>query len=136
MFEVLIGGILLLFALHCIGDYPLQGDFIAVNKGKNRYVLCVHCAIYTLCILVGFLVIALIEGYKIEFGPVISAVVILFLTHMLIDKWKCECRTAIYSDTTLSDGQREAKDCIYFYWDQILHMIINFILLIILILRN
>ena len=33
---------------HLIGDYVLQGDFIAQSKGKNIYHLIVHCFLYAI----------------------------------------------------------------------------------------
>ena len=38
--------ILLLVICHMLGDYFLQGDFIANTKGKNWYHLIVHCVLY------------------------------------------------------------------------------------------
>ncbi len=37
----------ILFA-HYIGDYPLQGDFLATTKGKYIYSLFAHSFIYVL----------------------------------------------------------------------------------------
>ncbi len=37
----------LLFA-HSLGDYFLQTDYLAMNKGKDKYVLCIHAILYTL----------------------------------------------------------------------------------------
>lgn len=31
---------------HLIGDFVLQNDFIASDKGKNDYILIVHCLLY------------------------------------------------------------------------------------------
>lgn len=39
--------LILLVFCHLVGDYVLQNDFIAKNKGSNWYHLFVHC---TLCV--------------------------------------------------------------------------------------
>lgn len=40
--------LILLVFCHLVGDYVLQNDFIAKNKGSNWYHLFVHCALYCL----------------------------------------------------------------------------------------
>jgi hypothetical protein len=42
-------GFWLLFA-HFLADYPLQGEFLAMNKGKSRQVLFAHAMIWTGCL--------------------------------------------------------------------------------------
>lgn len=39
---------------HLIGDYVLQSDYLAMNKGKDWYVLFVHCALYYVPFLLKF----------------------------------------------------------------------------------
>jgi hypothetical protein len=65
--------------LHCIADYPLQGDFLANFKGKNDFVLLVHSIIWSGVVSFGFLYI----GKQIE---VIFPV--LLVGHFFIDRWK------------------------------------------------
>ena len=36
----------ILFA-HSLGDYFLQSDYLAMNKGKDNYLLCIHAILYT-----------------------------------------------------------------------------------------
>lgn len=43
----------LLFA-HCLGDYFLQTDYLAMNKGKDNYILCIHSILYTLAVALVF----------------------------------------------------------------------------------
>lgn len=38
--------LVLMFA-HLLADYPLQGEFLAMNKGKNHIVLATHAGIWT-----------------------------------------------------------------------------------------
>lgn len=48
----------LLFA-HSLGDYFLQTDYLAMNKGKDNYILCIHAILYTFAV-------ALIFGNEIS----------------------------------------------------------------------
>ena len=36
----------ILFA-HSLGDYFLQSEYLAINKGKDNYLLCIHAILYT-----------------------------------------------------------------------------------------
>ena len=36
----------ILFA-HSLGDYFLQSEYLAMNKGKDKYLLCIHAILYT-----------------------------------------------------------------------------------------
>lgn len=43
---------------HMFGDYFLQTDYLAGNKGKDNYILLVHCilyglGVYSVCLLFG-----------------------------------------------------------------------------------
>ena len=40
-------GIVILFA-HMFGDYFLQTDYLAGNKGEDNYILLAHCILYSL----------------------------------------------------------------------------------------
>ena len=66
--------ILKAIALHLLGDYVLQMDYIANNKGKNMYHLFVHCYLYT-------------SVYYFLF-PDMKKLFIIFLTHFVIDLFK------------------------------------------------
>jgi hypothetical protein len=75
----MISKFILLAACHFIGDFPFQGDWLALNKGKSWELMFYHCAIYT--------------GTFILFahaGLLFASV--LFISHMLIDplkaRWK------------------------------------------------
>jgi hypothetical protein len=71
----------LLFA-HLLGDYPLQSDFLAINKGKNNIVLCVHAGIWTGTILV----VAHLLGFSVNTIDVIW----MFLVHAIADYCKAK----------------------------------------------
>ena len=64
----------MLLALHMLGDYVLQTDFLAKTKGESWWHLLAHCATYTLSF-------ALVYGvdWRIAF---------LLATHLLIDALK------------------------------------------------
>jgi len=59
---------------HLIGDYVLQGDYLAKSKGKNWYDLWVHCMLYIIPFVIVF-------GYSWR-------IIILFLSHFIIDALK------------------------------------------------
>lgn len=63
----------ILFA-HSLGDYFLQTDYLAMNKGKNNYILCIHAILYTFAI-------------SLIFGNEISQLWywLILLTHILVD---------------------------------------------------
>ena len=39
----------ILFA-HALGDYFLQSNYLAMNKGKDNYLLCIHAILYTFAV--------------------------------------------------------------------------------------
>ncbi|MGL5715204.1 MAG: DUF3307 domain-containing protein [Paraclostridium sp.] len=72
----------ILFA-HSLDDYFLQTDYLAMNKGKDKYILCIHAILYTL-------------GIAIIFGNKISQVWywIILLSHIVVDYLKSSGITA------------------------------------------
>ena len=73
--------LILIFA-HLLGDYPLQGEFLAKMKGKNFIILCSHAGIWTGMILVT----AHFIGYSVD----IFDVFILFTVHAVADYMKAK----------------------------------------------
>jgi Protein of unknown function (DUF3307) len=69
----------LIFA-HLLADYPLQGDFLAANKGKNPIVLVTHAGIWTGCIAVAGILMGLDIG--------VWDVLLLFAVHTTADYLK------------------------------------------------
>jgi hypothetical protein len=69
----------LIFA-HFIGDFPLQGEFLAVSKGRFWYLMLSHAIIWTACICVALQYLGILYLWKIPF---------LVIGHMAIDFWKC-----------------------------------------------
>jgi hypothetical protein len=102
--------ILWVLLAHYIADYPLQGDFLAQTKGKYWYSLLAHSIIYGLTIALCYKLIDVFTIWK---------AIVLIGSHMIIDYKKA---TAKNKDKALTT---------YLYIDQILHLIINIILLLI-----
>ena len=71
--------LVLVFA-HLLGDYPLQGDFLANFKGKNPIVLLTHAGIWT-----GTVLTAL---YLLGFDVTVVDVVWMFAVHAIADHLK------------------------------------------------
>ena len=70
---------LVLVWLHYLGDYPLQGAFLANSKANDDYSLFVHCMIWTGTVSAGLVYLGLFEYWK---------AVMLLVGHFLIDRWK------------------------------------------------
>ena len=70
-----------LILAHFIADFPLQGEFLATNKGKHFYWLFAHCMIWA-----GTCSLPLILFGQFTVGKYL----ILLLGHIVIDKWKCQ----------------------------------------------
>ena len=71
--------LLVLFWLHFVGDYPLQGEFLANFKGKYDYLLFCHAVIWTGTISAGLIYLGIFSYWKIA---------MLLIGHFLIDRWK------------------------------------------------
>ena len=65
-----------------LGDYFLQGDFIASTKGKNWYHLIVHCMLY----IVPFILIFGLDW----------RVYVLLVSHIIIDPLKARYNKITY----------------------------------------
>lgn len=89
----------LLFA-HFIGDFGLQKEWIALNKGKYPYLMFAHSMIWTGCICVALA--------WMEIGVRNWEILFLLLGHFVCDSWKC----------------RATKDfpTWHFYADQVFHV--------------
>lgn len=70
----LLRSLVAIILCHLVGDYLFQSDYLAANKGKDWYILFVHCALYSLPFLIIF-------GLTYRIG-------ILFATHIVIDVLK------------------------------------------------
>lgn len=71
---------ILAFLAHFLGDYPLQGDFLATWKSKSNYILFVHSFIWS----------ALVSLALVPFGAyAIWKFAFLLIGHFFVDLWKC-----------------------------------------------
>ena len=59
---------------HVVGDYLFQTDYMAREKGKDWYILFVHCACY--CV-----------PFVLVFG-IGARLAVIFLTHIVVDAMK------------------------------------------------
>ena len=62
---------------HCVGDYLFQSSYLALNKGKDKYLLFVHSVLYAF----GVILTAYIFTIEISVLQILA----LFITHMIID---------------------------------------------------
>ena len=76
--------LLVLFA-HYVGDYPLQGAFLAQMKGNYDYLLFCHALIWAGCVCVVLGQYGCYEHWKLVF---------LLVPHFLIDRWKARHKNA------------------------------------------
>lgn len=68
-------------AVHLIGDFPFQSDFLANFKGKSWEILVYHCLVYTA---------TFVLASQLPIGMTVNpwAFLVLFVTHMIIDACK------------------------------------------------
>ena len=86
---------------HYIGDVALQSEWIIKNKRKFWYAMLSHCIIWTACISIALEYVNKFDIWKVLF---------LIIGHWLSDSYKI----SIY---------KTKKDKIFFYIDQIWHLI-------------
>ena len=99
----------LLFA-HFLADLPLQGEFIAKNKGKEPLFMIGHCVIWAGCIALTLQMLGIeMSIWKWTF---------LFCGHYLADSFKCkvvEIEDIFNRPLKLTKRQ-------YVYLDQLIHL--------------
>lgn len=71
--------LLILIWLHLFGDYVLQTDFLATQKGKNDFILLVHSCLWAGIICAGLWLFGVLTWPKAGF---------LIAGHFFIDRWK------------------------------------------------
>ena len=126
--DVVLLSILITVSMHCIADFPLQGEYIAINKGKDHYILLVHCFIYTFMCDIGFWMCSNLYDYK-AFEFFFHTTSVIFVSHILIDKFKCEIQKRVDADIDLTSEEKARFSRIFLYMDQFTHLSINFTLL-------
>ena len=67
--------------LHLIGDYLVQTEYMAINKGKYNYIMAVHSILYTFV----FYFFLDFSGYNMSW----QLFWMLSIIHGIIDKIKC-----------------------------------------------
>lgn len=78
--------ILLLLALHFVGDFLCQSDWMAINKSKRWGVLALHCAIY-----------AALFFFMPNVGPRIFVFIgVTFATHFVTDAVTSRITSALW----------------------------------------
>jgi len=93
---------LVFLGLHCIADFPLQGDFLATHKATNKFIMSVHCTMWTFIVFLGLKYYGIYQWFHIPF---------LWITHFMIDSLTCSLR---------GNGKELTSNLII---DQILHLI-------------
>jgi len=84
-----------LIFLHCLGDFPLQGQFLAENKGQNDYLLFAHSVIWAGTISAGLLYFGLFAMWKVLF---------LLIGHFIIDRWKARLQVSGQKSLMIDQG--------------------------------
>lgn len=86
--------------LHLVGDYVTQSDWMAQNKTKSTWAAFCHALVYSL----PFLLI----GSQ-------AAVLVIFLTHLLIDRFRL-ARIVVYGKNILFDPVfwKKPTSCFWF----------------------
>lgn len=65
--------------IHFVGDYVFQSSYLADNKGKDWWVMFVHCVLWTGCICIFLKFMGLYDIWKFFF---------LLIGHAISDTWK------------------------------------------------
>jgi hypothetical protein len=96
-----------LIFLHYLADFPLQGQYLAENKGKNDYLLFAHAFIWSGIISIGLVYFSLFT---------LTDAFFLLIGHFYIDRWKARLDNSGINELIV---------------DQILHLIQIIIVIII-----
>ncbi len=72
------------FVGHCFADYPLQNDWMALNKQKRGllgWVSCItHCLIYTICISLAL--------WLVKYDLTLKTAVLILFSHLIFDRFE------------------------------------------------
>jgi hypothetical protein len=80
-----------LITVHFLADFALQGEFVALNKGKVPIIMVAHCAIQ-----------AGLSWWMVSSHPLAWLVLlVVFVTHMAVDYAKCQGRINLLQDQLL-----------------------------------
>jgi hypothetical protein len=73
--------VIIILALHLLGDFFLQSDWMAVNKSKSYKALAVHCFVYASCFAL--------------FG--LSFFIVTYFTHLVTDGITSRITSRLYT---------------------------------------
>jgi hypothetical protein len=93
-----------LILVHLLYDFHWQGPFIGNMKSKSNFLLAVHALTWAMLLCTVIYFMGALSWWQLPF---------LFITHLLIDYWKCH--------KTYEITQPEYWK--YLYIDQVLHLI-------------
>lgn len=96
------------FVAHILADWPLQGPWIAENKGKYWIVMLAHCIAWTGFVCMPLSAFYVLVWWKIPF---------LLIGHYIIDTWKAKKWENKAEEVTTEEFMK------YVYIDQFLHLI-------------
>lgn len=102
--------------LHFLGDYVFQNDWMAQNKTKSSYAAFVHALVYS-----------------VPFSLIVSihALLIIFLTHLLIDRFRL---ASYWTNSRFYSSGKDKPEYISFWIlviiDNTIHIVINSISII------
>lgn len=116
------------FAMHCLADFPMQGEYLARTKSKSFYVLLCHCAIYTLIMTIGFRMVADIR----ELGPGIDwdfVIMLLFYSHLIVDFIKGHFEAKLPLEKEDEDKRIWKRRMMLLYFDQATHLVVAYAIL-------
>ena len=111
--DVMFLAIFVLLVMHCIGDYSMQGKFLATEKKNSHIYMTIHCIIYTGLCAFGLFIAGMMLEINFTYFDFDCAIIAIFLSHFIIDTIKCR----------FNDERRYMFYCII---DQILHLSILF----------
>lgn len=125
---------LALLPFHFIGDWLLQGEWMATNKILNANVRTLHVTIYTLVLLLGMIFLGIIKGPIVHIPYLIGVLAMIAVPHWIIDTykplywWRRNFSGDTLAQQPFNDWLKASKDSpismiVYITTDQILHML-------------
>lgn len=120
--------IFIVFAVHCIADFPMQAGSLEQGKYRSIYLLICHCAIYTAIMMIGLLLVSHMHGTASAVGwNFILAIV--FYSHCIIDYIKVYFENRLPPKSMEEDASIARKRTKLFYCDQIAHLAVAYAVL-------
>ncbi len=118
----------LLWVAHCIGDYAIQSEFLALNKGKFFFLCFVHSTLWTGCIMAMLYLLAKCNliwpnSPRLPYCLKQTFLVFLFLviTHFAMDSFKATGQLNVLFNKAQIDLDFLMREALWI--DQIFHFI-------------